>query len=63
MNLRYFKRNVYGRNYIYPLEEEFSLAHSLISGRKTLSEEQIEGYEMIGINLTEAKDPEESQSK
>lgn len=56
--VQFYERNVYGTSCLYPLGNEFVVAHALISGRKTLSSQQIEGYEMLGIKLKKVDDPE-----
>lgn len=55
--IHYYERSVYGTSCLYPMEKEFVVAHTLIAGRKTLSSQQIEGYEMLGIKLKKTEDP------
>lgn len=56
--LQYYERNVYGTSCLYPLGNEFVVAHQLISGRKTLDRQIIEGYEMLGLKMKKVADPD-----
>lgn len=59
----FYRKSVYGTPLIYPLEPEFLFAHNLISGRKTLTNQDFEGYERLGIKLKEGKAPVDAPSE
>lgn len=55
----YYLRRPYGTPRFYPLNEEFTVAHYLISKNRTLNRNQIEGYRLLGIDLEESKEDED----
>ena len=55
--LHFYKASVYGNDLLYPLEQEFVVAHALISGRKTLTAQDFEGYLKLGVKLKEGDNP------
>ena len=59
----FYRKDVYGRECVYPLEDEFLSAHLLIARRQTLTRQDFEGYERLGIKLKEAEEPETAPSK
>lgn len=55
MNIKYNIAHPYGQTCRYPLDEGFKEAHMLLTGRKSLSVQDMQAYKLIGFSFEEQK--------
>lgn len=54
----FVRKNPYGREYLYIEDPEAARAISVLTGRKTISEEQMDALESLGLFFVEKKTKE-----
>jgi hypothetical protein len=57
MEVEYYTIRSYGRNDRYVANKEIAKSFLLITGKKTLSDEIIEGFKMLGVSFKEVVQP------
>lgn len=57
MTIEFYKIRNYGRDDRYVADKEIAKAFMLITGKKTLSDEVVQGFKMLGAEFKEVVPP------
>lgn len=57
MTIEFYRKNVYGNELMYLVDEEKSVAILQLIGQKTISKRQMDYFKILGLEFTEVLAP------
>ena len=58
MNIKFYRKNVYGNDYCYPAKRDQADALQILTNKKTLNGRDMEALKMLGFTLEEVMEKE-----
>lgn len=58
MNIKFYRKNVYGNDYCYPATKVQAEALQILTNKKTLNDRDLEALKLLGFTLEEVMEKE-----